>query len=92
MLPLFDLILIPGIISVLALIIAYLFNSYVIRQDKGTELMEDIQGYIREGAWTFMSEEVQVFAVVMVLIGLLLWGIFTWEVGLAFIIGAILSM
>ena len=92
MLPLFDLILVPGVISVLALIIAYLFNSYVKKQDKGTELMAEIQGYIREGAWTFMSEEVRIFAVVMVLIGLLLWGIFTWEVGLAFIIGAVLSM
>lgn len=92
MLPLFDLILVPGSISVLALIIAYLFNRYVIKQDRGTDLMKEIQGYIREGAWTFMSEEVRVFAVVMILSGLLLWGIFTWEVGLAFIIGAILSM
>ncbi|MFP4588504.1 MAG: sodium-translocating pyrophosphatase [Candidatus Bipolaricaulota bacterium] len=88
----FNLILVPGLISVAALIVAFGFRRYVVKQDRGTEAMKDIQTYIRDGAWTFMGEEVRVFAVVMFLLAGLLWGIFYWEVAVAFLIGAILSM
>lgn len=92
MLSTYSLSLVPGIISALALILAWYLIRYVKSQDKGTPDMEDLQGYIREGAWTFMSEEVRIFAVVMFLIAGLLWGIFYWQVAVAFLIGAILSM
>ncbi|MCF7891107.1 sodium-translocating pyrophosphatase [Candidatus Bipolaricaulota bacterium] len=92
MLSTYDLSLVPGIISALGLVLAWYLVRYVTRQDQGTEEMKDLQGYIREGAWTFMSEEVKVFAVVMFGIAGLLWGIFYWEVAIAFIIGAVLSM
>ena len=92
MLSTYSLSLVPGIIAAIALLLAWYLIRYVKSQDKGTPEMEDLQGYIREGAWTFMSEEVRVFAVVMFLIGGLLWGLFYWEVAVAFLIGAILSM
>ncbi|MBS3740090.1 sodium-translocating pyrophosphatase [Candidatus Bipolaricaulota bacterium] len=92
MFSIYDLSLIPGIISAVALILAWYFLRYVKKQDQGTSRMKDLQRYIREGAWTFMSEEVRVFAVVMFIIAGLLWGIFYWEVAVAFLIGAILSM
>ncbi|MEF8725983.1 MAG: sodium/proton-translocating pyrophosphatase, partial [Candidatus Bipolaricaulota bacterium] len=80
MFSIYDLSLIPGIISAVALILAWYFLRYVKKQDQGTSRMKDLQRYIREGAWTFMSEEVRVFAVVMFIIAGLLWGIFYWEV------------
>jgi len=92
MLSIFDLSLVPGIISALALLLAWYLIRYVKKQDQGTSKMKDLQRYIREGAWTFMSEEVRVFAVVMLVIAGLLWGLFYWEVAVAFLIGAILSM
>ncbi len=92
MLSIYDLSLVPGIISAIALILAWYLVSYVTKQDQGTSKMKDLQGYIREGAWTFMSEEVRIFAVVMLVIAGLLWGIFYWQVAIAFIIGAVLSM
>ncbi len=92
MLSTYDLSLVPGIISALSLVLAWYLVRYVTKQDQGTQEMKDLQGYIREGAWTFMSEEVRVFAVVMFAIAGLLWGIFYWEVAIAFIIGAVLSM
>lgn len=92
MLGIFDLCLVPGIISGVALLLAWYLIRYVSKQDQGTSKMKDIQKYIREGAWTFMREEVQIFAVVMAIIALLLWGIFYWEVAVAFLIGAVLSM
>ncbi|MFW6111599.1 MAG: sodium-translocating pyrophosphatase [Candidatus Bipolaricaulota bacterium] len=92
MFSIYDLSLIPGIISAVALILAWYFIRYVKKQDQGTSRMKDLQRYIREGAWTFMSEEVRVFAIVMFIIAGLLWGIFYWEVAVAFLIGATLSM
>ncbi|MBS3786833.1 sodium-translocating pyrophosphatase [Candidatus Bipolaricaulota bacterium] len=92
MLSSYNLSLIPGIVSALGLVLAWYLVRYVTKQDQGTEEMKDLQGYIREGAWTFMSEEVRVFAVVMLVIAGLLWGLFYWEVAISFIIGAILSM
>lgn len=92
MLSIYDLSLIPGIISAVALILAWYFVRYVKKQDQGTSRMKDLQKYIREGAWTFMSEEVRIFAIVMFIIAGLLWGIFYWQVAVAFLIGAILSM
>jgi len=92
MLSTYDLSLVPGIISALGLVLAWYLVRYVTKQDQGTKEMKDLQGYIREGAWTFMSEEVRVFAVVMFVIAGLLWGLFYWEVAIAFIIGAVLSM
>ncbi|MBS3825320.1 sodium-translocating pyrophosphatase [Candidatus Bipolaricaulota bacterium] len=92
MFSIYDLSLIPGIISAVALVLAWYFVRYVKKQDQGTSRMKDLQRYIREGAWTFMSEEVRVFAIVMFIIAGLLWGIFYWEVAVAFLIGAILSM
>ncbi|MFW6006151.1 MAG: sodium-translocating pyrophosphatase [Candidatus Bipolaricaulota bacterium] len=92
MLSTYNLSLVPGIVSALGLVLAWYLVRYVTKQDQGTEKMKDLQGYIREGAWTFMSEEVRIFAVVMLVIAGLLWGIFYWEVAIAFIIGAVLSM
>ncbi|MBS3765738.1 sodium-translocating pyrophosphatase [Candidatus Bipolaricaulota bacterium] len=92
MLSTYDLSLVPGIIAALALLLAWYLIRYVKSQDKGTSEMADLQGYIREGAWTFMSEEVRIFAVVMLAIAGLLWGLFYWQVAVAFIIGAVLSM
>jgi len=92
MLGIFSLSLVPGIISGVAVLLAWYLVRYVTKQDQGTSRMKDIQRYIREGAWTFMREEVQIFAIVMLVIAGLLWGIFYWEVAVAFLIGAILSM
>ncbi|MBS3735668.1 MAG: sodium-translocating pyrophosphatase [Candidatus Bipolaricaulota bacterium] len=92
MLSTYDLSLVPGIVAALGLVLAWYLVRYVTKQDQGTEEIKDLQGYIREGAWTFMSEEVRIFAVVMLAIAGLLWGLFYWEVAIAFIIGAVLSM
>ena len=54
--------------------------------------MRTLQKHIREGAWTFMFEEIRIFAVVLIAIALILWGIFYWEVAVAFLIGGALSM
>jgi len=88
----FLLILIPAAISVLALLSAFAFNRSVVRSAQGTDLMKEIQGYIRSGAFTFMVSEAKVMLITMVVIGAILWILFYWEIAVAFWIGALLSL
>lgn len=86
------LIIIPAVISVLALLSAFLFNRSVVRKAQGTDRMKELQGYIRSGAFTFMISEAKVMLITMAVIGAILWILFYWQVAVAFWIGAVLSM
>jgi len=86
------LIVVPGIISVLALLSAFLFNRSVVRKEQGSDRMKELQGYIRSGAFTFMISEAKVMLITMAVIGVILWILFYWQVAIAFWIGALLSL
>jgi K(+)-stimulated pyrophosphate-energized sodium pump len=86
------LIVIPGVISVLALLSAFLFNRSVVKQAQGTARMKELQGYIRSGAFTFMISEAKIMLVTMAVIGVILWVLFFWQIAVAFWVGALLSM
>ncbi len=86
------LILVPAVISVLALFSAFSFNRSVVRQARGTDRMKELQGYIRSGAFTFMVAEARVMGIAMLVIGAILWVLFYWEIAVAFWIGSLLSM
>ncbi|MBE0636563.1 sodium-translocating pyrophosphatase [Candidatus Bipolaricaulota bacterium] len=86
------LIVIPGVISVLALLSAFLFNRSVVKQAQGTARMKELQGYIRSGAFTFMISEAKIMLITMAVIGVILWVLFFWQIAVAFWIGALLSM
>jgi len=88
----FSLIFISAIVSIIALLSVAYFNRFVSKQDSGTKTMREIQKHIRDGAKTFMFEEIKVFIFVLIGIALILWYIFYWEVALAFLIGGALSM
>jgi len=86
------LIAIPAVISVLALLSAFLFNRSVVLQAQGNDRMKEIQGYIRSGAFTFMISEAKVMLITMAVIGGILWILFYWQVAVAFWIGSLLSL
>ncbi len=86
------LIVIPGAISVVALLGAFLFNRSVVLKAQGTDRMKELQGYIRSGAFTFMISEAKVMLITMAVIGVILWILFYWQVAIAFWIGALLSL
>ncbi len=86
------LIVIPGAISVLALVSAFLFNRSVVLKAQGTDRMKELQGYIRSGAFTFMISEAKVMLITMAVIGAVLWILFYWEIAVAFWIGSLLSL
>jgi len=86
------LIVIPGVISVLALLSAFLFNRSVVSKAQGTDRMKELQGYIRSGAFTFMISEAKIMLITMAVIGIILWILFYWEIAIAFWIGSLLSL
>jgi len=81
-----------GVVSVAALGWAAYATYSVARRPAGTERMQAIQRYIREGAWAFMIAEAKVMVVTMVVVAAVLWAVFYWEVALAFVIGSGLAM
>lgn len=82
----------PVIFGVLGLVIAAFFYLQVMKLGKGTETMERIAGYIREGAMAFLFRQYKVLAVFGVVVAALIgWGLG----GLAaasFALGAFLSL
>jgi K(+)-stimulated pyrophosphate-energized sodium pump len=81
--------------GVLALIFAAWRASVVRRADPGTELMQEISGYIREGAMAFLRREYSAIGVFVVVVAVLLFAANysrgTQLVALSFLVGAICS-
>lgn len=82
----------PLIFGVLGLLIAAFFYMQVLRLGKGTETMERIAGYIREGAMAFLFRQYKVLAVYCVVVGSLIgFGLGGLAAG-SFVLGAFLSL
>lgn len=82
----------PVIFGVLALVIAAFFYFKVMALGKGTETMERIAGYIREGAMAFLFRQYKVLAIYGVVVAALIgYGLGGLAAG-SFILGAFLSL
>jgi K(+)-stimulated pyrophosphate-energized sodium pump len=82
----------PVIFGVLGLAIAAFFYFKVLSLGKGTETMERIAGYIREGAMAFLFRQYKVLTVYCILVG----GFIAFSLGAlasaSFVLGAFLSL
>jgi K(+)-stimulated pyrophosphate-energized sodium pump len=83
--------------SILALIFAYIFYSEVKKHDPGTERMQEIAGYIKDGAYAYLKQQyigVSIFFLIAFLVfNLMAWGLDilnTW-VPIAFVTGGFFS-
>ena len=82
----------PVIFGVVGLVIAAFFYFKVLSLGKGTETMERIAGYIREGAMAFLFTQYKVLAVYCVVVAALIgYGLGGMAAG-AFVLGAFLSL
>jgi K(+)-stimulated pyrophosphate-energized sodium pump len=82
----------PVIFGVLGLVIATFFYFKVLSLGKGTETMERIAGYIREGAMAFLFRQYKVLAVYCVVVAALIgYGLGGLAAG-SFVLGAFLSL
>lgn len=53
------------IVAIIALIFAYGLASWVGKVDAGTERMQEISGYIRQGAMAFLKREYKIMVIVI---------------------------
>jgi K(+)-stimulated pyrophosphate-energized sodium pump len=82
----------PVIFGVLGLAIAAYFYVQVLKLGKGTETMERIAGYIREGAMAFLFRQYKVLAVYGVVVAILIGYALGILAAGSFILGAFLSL
>lgn len=92
-----DLFVLVPIFGVIALIYTFLQSNWVSRQNAGNEKMKVISGHIADGAMAFLKAEykIMMYFVIIVAILLAVMGMTNsnshWAIGIAFVIGAILS-
>ncbi|MCQ4034765.1 sodium-translocating pyrophosphatase [Kaistella montana] len=89
-------ILVP-IFGILALIYTFVQSAWVSKQNAGNDRMKEISGHIADGAMAFLKAEYKIMLYFVVIVAVLL-GVMGasnanshWSIGLAFIVGAILS-
>jgi len=76
---------------VIGLSVAYYNFNSVKKLDAGTDLMKEIAAAIQEGANAFINHEYKVIAKIAVLIAIVLAVFVNWYVGVAFVLGALMS-
>jgi len=83
------------LIVVFAVLMALSFaalNFYVVKKKKeGNARMQEIAAAIREGAGAFIKYEYKIVAIIGVIVAVVLGVIISWETGVAFVIGAVMS-
>lgn len=80
-------------LGIISLIIAWFIYLYVKKQPNGSDLMQELEGMIHEGAMAFLKKEYSILVIfivaVFILLGLILG---EWRTSVAFITGAFCSM
>ena len=94
-----DLLLLAPIAGLVSLVFAAFFAIYTLKQDSGSEKMNEISGAIQEGAAAYLNREYRTIAVVAVIVALILvvalangfeGGYFdSGRVALGFLVGAV---
>ena len=80
------------VIAILGLLVAFCLASYVSKSDAGNERMQEISGFIREGAFAFLTSEYKVMAIVIAALFLIIGLAINWTSGVLYVFGALLSV
>jgi K(+)-stimulated pyrophosphate-energized sodium pump len=72
--------------------IAFLIYKWLAKQPNGTDLMQKIEGYIRDGAMAFLKRQYTTLAVFVVIVFFLLTFGINWQTAVCFLTGALSSM
>jgi len=87
------------VISAVSLLVAYFLAKHVLKQDTGTEKMQEIAGAIKEGAMAFLKRQYVTIAILTVVLALIIFlayyfsgnTSYAWHTAIAFILGAVCS-
>ncbi len=81
-------VIVCGLLSIMYAVWA---TRSVMAADQGNERMQEIAGYIREGAQAYLTRQYMTIAAVGVVVAILAWLLLSGTAALGFIIGAVLS-
>jgi len=81
------------LMGLLSLIVAWLIYFYIKRQSNGTELMQELEEMIHEGAMAFLKKEYSFLVFFIICVFFLLWFFLKeWYTSVAFITGVLCSI
>ena len=75
----------------LAVLYGLLTTRQILSADPGTERMREISAAVQEGATAYLNRQYRAIAIVGLVVGAILWALLGAEVGIGFLIGAVLS-
>ncbi len=79
-------------LGLFGLVVAWLIFGYVKKQPNGSDVMQELEGMIHEGAMAFLKREYSVLAFFIAIVFLLLGIGISWNTAIAFLTGALCSM
>lgn len=79
-------------LGIIGLVVAFLIYRSVASRPDGTDRMQEIAGYIHEGAMAFLKREYQILSIFVAVVFLLLVWAVAWQTGVAFLTGATFSV
>ncbi len=77
--------------GLLSVVYAAWATRSVLAADQGNSRMQEIAGYIREGAQAYLTRQYKTIAIVGVVVFILAWLLLSAEAAIGFLIGAVLS-
>ena len=80
------------IAAVIGLVVAFCLAAWIRKAEEGTDRMQEIAGYIREGAMAFLRREYKTMAIVIVVLFLLIGIGINWVTACLYVFGALLSV
>lgn len=87
-----DLLLIPLLCGVAALIVTIFISKSIVKKDSGNERMKEIAGHIEEGAMAFLKREYKYLSVFIFVVAVCISVFLNYKTAIAFLIGAIFSI
>ena len=87
-----DLLIIPIICGVLSLLVTFIIGKEILKKSPGSGKMEEISGYIEEGAMAFLKKEYTYIAVFIVVVFVAIGIFLSIQTAIAFLVGALFSI
>ena len=82
----------PGLVGLLGLVFVAYLSAKVMAKDAGSPAMQELSGYIYEGAMAFLAREYRAIGLFAVVVASLLAVGIGWRIAAAYVIGAVCSL
>ena len=83
---------IAPVIGVISVLFAYFRSKQIATKPAGTERMQEISGYIHQGAMAFLQREYRTLVIFILALVVILTFAINWQTAVCYLIGAIFSM